>query len=78
IRHAASVRPEPGSNSPIKMVKFNLCSYLTELITFKKLPALLLFSFQSSGCRFSDSLFILSHGRMLVNKKFKNFYPRTM
>jgi len=29
------------------MVKFNLCSYLTELITFKKLPALLLFSFQS-------------------------------
>ena len=79
IRHAASVRPEPGSNSQFEnWALFNLLQIICLRIDFAYLfgsnivwPAHCetLFSFQSTNLRLSDATFyILLACRLLVNK----------
>ena len=85
IRHAASVRPEPGSNSQFEnWAFFNLLQIICLRIDFAYLfgsnnvwPAHCetLFSFQSTNLRLSDATFyILLACLILVNKFFDIFF----
>ena len=63
VKHAASVRPEPGSNSPLKAVKYcsNFSSTLTNYLLTNKLSELI--SIKVGEPKLSDGL----DGVLLIN-----------
>ena len=75
IRHAASVRPEPGSNSHVKFELSLFSASLTDLLLFWQVNSLTrtswllsLFSSQRSSSPLKDSFFILANTHSLVNR----------
>ncbi|WP_221176077.1 hypothetical protein, partial [Brevibacillus nitrificans] len=74
IRHAASVRPEPGSNSPIKFVSgsklanhFMIDSSTLSLFSFQRASV-----FQSSSLRATFLLYFVTS--VIARSFLKNFF----
>ena len=78
IRRTASVNPEPGSNSPLKMYCLSFSSY--NFLFFKKIGCLFLIIIQFSKTKylfvFFRHSFILSFTNALVNLFGKYFLNR--
>ena len=73
VKHAASVRPEPGSNSLLKVRLLSLTFCYTKLLFFFVLSKFLsLYEI----LMFHNNHYIIQHIFLVVNTFFKNFYKK--
>ena len=70
LRHAASVHPEPGSNSPKKIFKFLILSFNTAT----QIDVLLSFQRTFLLASFSKPLITITNFKKHVNNKMSFFY----